>query len=158
MVDGKRTRTVRLAALAAVVALSPLAGGGRADARDERVKLPIKGALERSEAGQKLDVGIRLYFAEAPHPAPEAELGEFRADKKTRSVGRSDASACEWVFLSALIALQAHAHAVGANAVVGIRSFFKDEALSSDAEYLCDAGHVVANVSLDGKFVRLPAK
>ena len=152
------TRHFAVRALAAVVAVMFVLGGRTASARDDRLHMPIKMALERSEAKQKLDPEIRLYFGKASHPAAKGDMGDYRVDKKTRSIGRSDADACQWAFLSALIDLQARARTLGANAVVGIESFFGEQTLTSDTEFLCGAGSMMAGTGLSGKLVKLPGK
>jgi hypothetical protein len=152
---------LRLAARAlAVLCLVVLVLGGSrpVSARDDRLHMPIKMALERSEAKQKLDPEIRLYFGKASHPASKQDMGEYRVDKKTRSIGRTDGDACQWAFISALIDLQARARTLGANAVVGIESFFGEQTLTSDTEFLCGAGSMMAGTGLSGKLVKLPGK
>jgi hypothetical protein len=144
--------------LAAAAVMMFVLGVRPVSARDDRLHMPIKAALERSEAKQKLDPEIRLYFGKASHPATKGDMGDYRVDKKTRAIGRSDIDACQWAFLSALIDLQARARTLGANAVVGIESFFKEQTLTSDTEYLCGAGGVMAGTGLSGKLVKLPGK
>jgi uncharacterized protein YbjQ (UPF0145 family) len=129
-----------------------------ASARDDRLKFAIRGALARSDAKQKLDPEIRLYFGHAGHPAAQADMGDFRAKKTTRAMGRSDQDACEWAFLSALIALQQRARTLGGNAVIGIESFFKEQTSSSQTEFECAAGSMVAGVELRGKLVKIAGK
>ncbi|MFA5631134.1 MAG: excinuclease ATPase subunit [Porticoccaceae bacterium] len=124
-------------------------------ARDTRHLLPLSEALSSADFKEKLDPDIRLYFGDAPHPQPEKRLGEFVSNRKTNSVGKSDQEACRWVLLSALLSLQKRAAAEGGNAVVNIRSYYKKKTFSSDTEYECHAGAVVAGVALKGEVVRL---
>jgi hypothetical protein len=149
---------MRLRAFLLVVVALSMTASRTASARDTRLQLPIQAVFARPDAQKKLDPTIRLYFGNAPHPAPEAELGDFTVEKKTRSLARSDEGACQVALLTALIELQQHARAVGANAVVGISSHYKDDTLVSDTEYVCGAGGMVAGTGLTGKNVRLPVK
>jgi hypothetical protein len=149
---------LRIVATALVVVLFSVGGSRPVSARDDRLKFQIRGALGRSEAKQKLDPEIRLYFGKAGHPTPQGDMGDYRADKKTRSIGRSDQDACEWAFLSALIDLQQRARTLGANAVIGIESFFKEQTSTSETEFECGAGSMMAAVNLRGKLVKLPGK
>jgi uncharacterized protein YbjQ (UPF0145 family) len=55
--------------------------------------------------------------------------------------------------LSALLALHQRAITLGANAVVNIRSNYKNDLFRSDTEYTCGAGGLMAGVALIGDFV-----
>jgi hypothetical protein len=127
-------------------------------ARDDRLTFSIRNALDRADAKQKLDPGVQLFFGSKWHPAATEDKGVFKTNKRTRSFGRSDQDACEWAFLSALLALQERAKQVGANAVVEIESNYKDQPFVSDKEYQCGAGGVMAGVALNGRMVKLAAK
>ncbi|MCK5205111.1 MAG: excinuclease ABC subunit A, partial [Desulfobacterales bacterium] len=63
--------------------------------------------------------------------------------------------ACEWVFLSALLKLQERARNQGANAVINIKSNYKNNEVVSDTEYQCGAGTIFAGVALKGRIVKL---
>jgi uncharacterized protein YbjQ (UPF0145 family) len=78
------------------------------------------------------------------------------ANRKTNAFNKSDEEACKWVFLSAMIALQERAIREGANAVVGINSYYKKNEVSSNTQYECHAGNIVAGVALKGTVARLP--
>lgn len=138
--------------LAAVVALS-LAASQAALARNSVDTYPIASALKSDEA--KVGSDIALYFAGQPHPAVLKTLGEAATNKKTNALGKSDEDACEHVFLSAVIALQERARAEGGNAVINIKSNYKDRLTESATEYTCGAGAVIAGVALKGEVVKL---
>ena len=76
-------------------------------ARDTIRDYPIDSAL-KSEEG-KLDDGVALYFGDQPHPRVMKSYGTFATNKKTNAFGKSDEAACQHVFLSAVIELQARA-------------------------------------------------
>jgi hypothetical protein len=124
-------------------------------ARDDRLTFSIRTALGHVEAMQKLDPGIRLYFGKQPHPPIAADLGDDKANDKTRAFNRTDQDACDWVFLSAILKLQKRARSLQANAVVGIISIYKNEPFESETQYQCGAGSMLAGVALTGHFVKL---
>ena len=51
--------------------------------------------------------------------------------------------------------LQERAKKEGGNAVVGIRSNYKSIETSSETEYMCGSGALMAGVALKGKVVRI---
>lgn len=137
--------------LAAVVALTFAAT--QAFARNSIETYPIDSAL-KSEDG-KVSQDIALYFAGQPHPMVLKRFSEAATNKKTSAFGRSDEAACQHVFLSAVIALQNRARELGANAVIDIKSNYKDQLTSSATEFTCGAGAMVAGVALKGDVVTL---
>jgi uncharacterized protein YbjQ (UPF0145 family) len=99
------------------------------------------------------DVG--LYFAGQHHPSVAKSYGEFATNKKTNAFGKSDEKACQHVFLSAVIELQERARKEGGNAVINIKSNYRNEERASATEYTCGAGAVIAGVALKGDVVTL---
>jgi uncharacterized protein YbjQ (UPF0145 family) len=126
-----------------------------ASARDTRLMLPIEEAMSTAEARARLDRGIRFFFGDQAHPAVAAKLGEGVSNRKTNAVNKSDRTACEWTFLSAMLALQERALELGADAVVNIQSYYKKVPVTSASQYECHAGAVIAGVALRGEFVKL---
>lgn len=112
--------------------------------------------LNGPNAQAKLVGGVKFFFGEQAHPEPEQVYGEFRTNKKTSSFGKSDEEACPWAMLSALISLHDRALREGGNAVINIKSNYKNVQFVSDTEYECGAGAFVAGVALIGTVVRLP--
>lgn len=137
--------------LAAIVALSFAAT--HAIARNSVESYSIDSALSSGEG--KVDADIGLYFAGQKHPAVLKTLSEAATNKKTNAVGRSDEAACQHVFLSAVIALQKRAREMGGNAVVNIKSNYKDQLTESSTQFVCGAGAVIAGVALKGDIVTL---
>lgn len=123
--------------------------------RDEHHLYSIKEALSIPTADAKLDKGIHLYFGNQPHPDAAKTLGEWRTNKKTNAFNKSDKEACEWTFLSAVLELQERARKEGGDAVVNIKSNYKDKEHSSNSEYECGAGALMAGVALKGTVVKL---
>jgi len=126
-----------------------------AAAREDLLKMPIKDALESAEAKAKLNPDIKLYFGDQKSPANFGSLGEYTSNKKTNFANKSDKEGCEWVFLSAVLALQERAAKEGGNAVVEIVSYYKKQPFSSATEYQCAAGKILGGVALRGKVVKL---
>jgi len=141
--------------IAVVLAGAALLASRTTSARDDRLTFSIRTALGHVEAMQKLDPGIRLYFGKQPHPPIAADLGDDKANDKTRAFNRTPQDACDWVFLSAVLKLQKRARSLQANAVVGIISIYKNEPFESETQYQCGAGSMLAGVALTGHFVRL---
>ncbi|WP_025601436.1 excinuclease ABC subunit A [Burkholderia sp. WSM2230] len=138
---------VTLAASFAILSAAP------AFARDTVGNYPIEQALH-SEPG-KVGDDIALYFAGQRHPAVVKTIGEFATNKKTNAFGKSDEVACQHVFLSAVIELQERARKEGGNAVINIRSNYRNEVRESATEFTCGAGAVIAGVALKGDVVTL---
>jgi hypothetical protein len=135
----------------AVVALA----SGSAIARDDKHMFPIKAALSTPEAKEKLGNGVAFYFGNQKHPRVEKTIGEYVSNKKTNAANKSDEKACEWVFLTAMLALRDRAVSEGGDAVVNIKSYYKKNEVASDSQYECHAGAFVAGVALKGTVVKL---
>lgn len=138
--------------LAVTALLATLAA--TAQARDDRLQFPVSDALSTAEAQAKVDPQIKLVFGKTP--AGAKTLGTYTSNKKTNFFNKSDKQGCEWVFLSAVLALQARAKQEGGNAVVNIVSVYRNNEVSSETEYLCGAGNVVGGVALRGTVAKLP--
>lgn len=138
-----------LSALLATIIASP------AHSRDTVHMLSLEDALSTPDAEAKLDGTVEFYFAGQDHPPVERSVVEAFTNKKTNAFGKSDEEACEWVFLSAMIALQDRAKREGADAVVDIVSFYDQHEMASATEFECHAGAIMAGVALKGNFVTL---
>lgn len=126
-----------------------------AQARDTKHLLPIAIALEQKEAKTRLDGSVKFFFGNQDTPKVLTKLGTDVTNLKTNAVGKSDETACNWVFLSALIQLEKRAKQLGANAVINIVSYYRKEVMSSSTEFECHAGAVIAGVALKGDFVKI---
>jgi len=124
-------------------------------ARDDHKMFPLEDALNAPAAKQKLDPDVKLYFGNQSHPKVEKVIGEWGTNKKTNAFGKSDKQACEWVFLSAMLTMQERARAEGGDAIINIRSNYKSIETSSETEYMCGAGALMAGVALKGEVVKL---
>lgn len=144
---------------AAVLFLSAsLAAIMPAQARDSKLLLPIEAGMESKSAGEKLDGSVKFYFGTQKHPKVLAKLGTDSTSKKTNAFNKTDDTACNWAFLSAMVALEKRAYALGANAVVNIVSNYSNHQFSSNTEFECHAGGIMAGVALKGDFVKIGKK
>lgn len=126
-----------------------------AEARKSDLKLSIEEAMASADAKDKLGSDIKFFFGKQKTPKILEQFGEASTMKNTNAFNKSDEAACQWAFLSAMIALKERAEKEGANAVVNIRTRNTHIDNSSSTEYECSAGNVVARVSLTGKFVKI---
>jgi hypothetical protein len=144
------TRTISTLLLAVLLFLS-----SDALARNTILQLKVADVVNNPAYASQL-AGVNFYFGDTPHPAPVNTFGEYRTNKKTNAFNKSDTEACEWAMLSALLTLHKRAVSLGANAVVNIRSNYKNNLVRSDTEYTCGAGAIMAGVALIGDFVKIP--
>lgn len=124
-------------------------------ARDDHRMMPLKDALESSDAQGKLDKSIKLYFAGQPHPKVVKELGTWPTSKKTNAFGKSDGETCNWGFLSAMLTLQERARKEGGNAVIDIKSNYRNIETASSTEFMCGVGALMSGVAFKGTVVKL---
>lgn len=137
------------------LALAALSVTVTAHANDRRVMVPIEGAMAANDVQGRLGNAVRFYFGKQKAPAVLKRIGVEQTSQKTNAFGKSDTTACNWAFLSAMLQLQKHARQVGANAVVNIVSNYKNVEFSSETEFECHAGAIMAGVALKGDFVRV---
>ncbi|MCB5188051.1 excinuclease ABC subunit A [Methylobacillus caricis] len=135
--------------------ISILLASSQVMARDDQKMHPLEDALNTAAAKEKLDPQIKLFFGNQPHPAVEKTLGEWKTNKKTNGFNKSDKEACEWTLLSALLELQERASKEGGNAIINIKSNYKNKEASSETEYMCGSGALMSGVALKGDVVKL---
>jgi len=143
----------KLALLASAVLL---AVSGAATAKDEHLQMPIEEAMNSNDVKNNIDGTIKFYFGKQKHPKPKKTLGTFTANKKTNFTGKSNNEGCTRAFASAMISLQERAKKEGGNAVIGIKSVYRNENLESETEYICGAGTFMGGVALRGEVAELP--
>jgi hypothetical protein len=120
-------------------------------ARDDIGDYSIKDALADADLGSD----ISFYFGSQKHPPIAKNYGDFPTNRKTNAFNKSDLQACNWVFLSAMNSLRDRARKEGGNAVINIRSNYKNNTTSSENSFKCGAGNVIAGVALIGNVVSL---
>ena len=127
-------------------------------ARDTKHLLPISVAMETKDAQDKLEGSIKFFFGSQQYPKVVKKFSTDVANRKTNAFNKSDEKACNWAFLSAMVALEKRAQQLGANAVVNIVSYYQKIEMSSATEFECHAGAIIAGVALKGDFVTIADK
>ena len=125
-------------------------------ARDDVADYTIENVMSQEQAKEALGNDVRFYFGSQKHGKVLKSWGEVSTNKKTNAFLKSDLEACNWVFLSAMIALHNRALKEGGNAVINIKSNYKGKITSSNTTFKCGAGNVIAGVALTGTIVKLP--
>ena len=147
----------RFSALATgLVAGALLVAAPIANARETIHQFPLESAIAKVQASGQLAPGIKLFFGKQKHAKPLTQLGPTRTNKKTNFFNKTDQEACDWAFQSSIIALAQYAQRVGGNAIVNIRSNYKNIEFSSETEYQCGAGNVTGGTAFIGDVVKLP--
>jgi len=123
-------------------------------ARDDIGDYSVSSVLQTEQAKNKLG-NIKFYFGKQKHATVKKRFGVYSTNQKTNAFGKSDQQACEHVFLSAMIQLKKRADKMGGNAVINIKSNYRNNLTSSNTTFKCGAGSVVAGVALQGEVVRL---
>ena len=135
----------------AAVALAPAA-----QARDERMLFDVDPVLASPAGKDRFDDTVQFYFGERPYPQALQSFGVHTSERRTFAPIYTDAEACERAFIEALAGLRDAAKAAGANAVVSIKSIYKNREFRSETQYECRAGYVATGVALEGRLVKLP--
>lgn len=136
--------------IASLLILSPVA-----HARDTISDYSVQEALSLNQTKYRLGNAVTFYFGSQKHNKVTRNFGEFKTNKKTNAFNKTDKEACQWAFLSAMVALRDRALREGGNAVINIKSNYRGSLNSSDTEFRCGAGNVVAGVALVGTVVKL---
>jgi len=126
-------------------------------ARNDKYLLPISAALQSKDAQESPDGSVKFFFANQETPEISMKLGSGSTHQRSTTRPSEDARSCNVAFLKALVALQKNAKQLGANAVVNISSYYKNDTLSSTTEFECHAG-ISAHVMLKGDFVKIGDK
>lgn len=147
-----------LIAVASSVVLTFAGTGHSARAADTLVLVGVPEAMSTPEYTEKLDGSVKFYFGDSPHPAVVQSFGNFVTNKKTNGFAKSAGEACNHVLLSALLTLQDQAKSLGGNAVVNIKSYFKQVEVTHDQQVECYKGFLMAGVALKGDVVKVAGK
>ncbi len=136
-----------------LLALLPAA----AHAKDEQHLFDIALVMASPEGRERFDDTIRFYWSGQAAPTPLHTFKIHTSERKTFSPTRTEQEACDQSFLEALAALRDAARAAGGNAVVDIKSLYKNREFRSATQYECRLGYFAAGVTLEGTLVKLPA-
>ena len=124
-------------------------------ARDDRIKLPIKAVMERALSEGMIDGSVKFYWGEAGPSKAKNSYGEITTSGKTNAFNKTDKEACDWAMLGAIKKYHRKAKSLGANAIINIKSNYKHQAMSSVEQYECGAGTFLVGVALKADFVKL---
>lgn len=132
-----------------VVVASIVVGlAGRAEARDEIVKVKIAEAMKDPEFKSKLGTEVKFHFGKATEGK---SLGDFVSNKKTNAFKKNKEEACRWALLSALLQFKERALALRGDTVSGLVSYYDKTEFASATEVECHAGAMMAGVALKGQ-------
>jgi uncharacterized protein YbjQ (UPF0145 family) len=135
--------------LAYIILISP------AVARDDIGDYSIEEAMALEQTKSGLGDDVKFYFGDQKPGKIEKTIGEFRSNKKTNAFNKTAKAACQWAFLGAMESLKARAIREGGNAVINIKSNYKNNMTSSNTTYQCGSGAFVAGVALVGTVVKI---
>ena len=124
-------------------------------ARDDIGSYSIKEALDLELSKEELGNDIKFFFGNQAHGKIFKNYGEFRTNKKANAFIKSDLKACQRAFLSAMISLRDKTVIEGGNAVINIKSNYRNDLTSSKDNFQCGAGGLMAGVALVGTVVKL---
>jgi uncharacterized protein YbjQ (UPF0145 family) len=124
-------------------------------AREDIGEYSIASAMAREVFKSELGDNIKFYFGKQKHPKVVSEYVRAGTSKKTNAFNKSDEEACQWAFLSAMKSLRDRAMKEGGNAVINITSNYKNNETSSESNFKCGAGNIMAGVALKGTVVKL---
>lgn len=128
---------------------------GEALARDDISDYSLDEVFSLAQVKDTLGKSVRFYFGKQAHGEIEKNLGETSTSRKTNAFNKTDKEACQWAFLSAMLALRDKAVRDGGNAIIDIQSNYRDRRVSSDTTFQCGAGGFVAGVAFVGTVVKL---
>ncbi|HEU4846149.1 MAG TPA: excinuclease ATPase subunit [Burkholderiaceae bacterium] len=141
--------------ISAILSGAALMAALPAQASDTVLMMPIAGAMAVNDAQARLGDSVKFYFGDQQTPRVQSKIGSDKTSQRTNGFGKSAEKSCNWVFLSAMLALQKHAQEVGADAVINIVSNYKDKEVSSQTQFECHDGAIMSGVALKGDFVKL---
>ena len=115
----------------------------------------VEDAMKSEKAYNMLGSNIKFYFGDQPHGAITKDFFEYTSYRKTNGSVKSDKAACEQAFLEVLKEFKSQAESAGGNAVVNIRSKYKNDITSSTETFKCVSGLVASDVTLVGEVVKI---
>lgn len=148
--------------LRSALVVTALLASGAASAADELLNMPIDAALKSPTAAARIDPGIQMSWGfskldGAQNPVSFKTIKRVRRPvSQVRDAPRpTDAELCQAVFVEAVQELQQRASSTGNNAVMEIRSNWKDDETSSDKTYVCAKGAAYIGVALKATLVKV---
>jgi hypothetical protein len=124
-------------------------------ARNDIESYSIRDVLELEKSKEILGDDIKFFFGNEVHGKILKRFGNFRSNRKTNAFVKSDLKACQRAFLSAMISLRDRAVLEEGNAVINIKSNYRNDLTSSEETFQCGAGFLMAGVALVGTVVTI---
>ena len=146
--------TMKLSIALKVALMVSLLAALPAQARNDKYLLPIKAALESTEAREKPDGSVKFFFGKQSTLQIVTNLGNVTLHGKANTRRTDDVKACNAAFLAAMVDFQKRAKKAGANGVVNIVSYYKNVEMASPSEFECHAG-AAAHAILRGDLVKI---
>lgn len=119
-------------------------------ARNDLQEYDFQDVVEHGYEEGILDRDIRFYLIGQNHGQVIKNHGQYKSNKKTNGVNKSDFESCQWVLLSVLKTFQKRAQSLGANAVINIKSNYKGKEFVSSENFQCGVGMLMSGVALKG--------
>lgn len=141
--------------ITAAVVLAAMLANVAVHAADNKVMLPIATAMAENNAQYRLGNSVKFFFGKQVTPPVLERIAVDKTSLKTNAFGKTNEKACNWVFLSDMLQLQKRAKELGANAVINIVSNYENVEYSSETEFECHVGAIMAGVAFKGEFVRI---
>lgn len=141
--------------IAVCLALAACALPHAADARDDQRLFDLATVLGSAESRDRFDDTVRFFWSGENAPAPEQAFAIHTSERRTFLPTRTEREACDQSFIEALAALRDAAKKAGGDAVVEIKSLYKNREFRSATQYECRLSYFAATVTLEGRLVRL---
>ncbi|WP_394789534.1 excinuclease ATPase subunit [Rhodoferax sp.] len=128
-----------------------------ASARNVAYQISLAELLKTPEAQAKLDSSVKFYLSGQTPPAVEQSFGEDHSHRSGIGSVKEEVelATCRAETLSVLAAFQAKAKKLGANAIVDIYSFYKNEVSKNPATIECHAGTFRIHVVLKATYAKV---
>lgn len=130
-----------------------------AQAKDEKMMMPIEAAFAQTGTRDNVDGSVKFFFGkQKPTGKILQKLGSDTTSQKSNAFGKENSVSCNTAFLSGMISFQKRAKELGANAVINIVSNYKHVEMSSETEYECHVGAIMSGAAFKGDFVKIADK
>ncbi|MDB5470437.1 MAG: excinuclease [Caulobacter sp.] len=144
-------KTLGLTAVCLAMAVAPMQSATAGPRVEDRIMtMSIQDVLSSPDYAAKGPSDIKFYFADQPVTVKQV-VGPVQTSRKSSNYsGNNPPKACRWAMLSALIALAEEARLQGGNAVVGIKSNYRNVETASRDTFQCGVGGLMVGVALKG--------
>ncbi len=124
-------------------------------ARNDLHEYNFQDVVEHGYQEGILDRSVAFYLSGQDHGQILKNHGQYKSNKKTNGVNKTDFESCQWVLLSVLKVFQSRAKSLNANAVINIKSNFKGKEYVDSEKYQCGVGMLMSGVALKGEVAEI---